>query len=102
MKIKAILTALLFAGAASADARLASPYPRKAVPPDESGYWIVISGNPWSHDAASGAEPDFSRVGWAFCPPFVAFRHEQDQNCIRQDAERGKRDTHPTRNLTVF
>ena len=53
MKTKAILATLLVAAAASADARLASPFPRKAVPPDESGHWIVINGNPWSHDAES-------------------------------------------------
>src|SRR6266436_6627637 len=49
MKTKAILATLLVAAAASADARFASPFPRKAVPPDESGHWIVINGNPWSH-----------------------------------------------------
>ena len=53
MKTKAILATLLVAAAASADARLASPFPRKAVPPDESGHWIVINGNPWSHDVKS-------------------------------------------------
>ena len=56
MKTKAILATLLVAAAASAHARLASPFPRKEVPPDESGYWIVINGNPWSHDVES--EPD--------------------------------------------
>ena len=56
MKTKAIVATLLIAAAASADARFASPFPRKAVPPDESGYWIVIDGNPWSHDVES--EPD--------------------------------------------
>src|SRR5256885_50905 len=50
MKTKAILATLLVAAAASAHARLASPFPRKAVPPDESGHWIVINGNAWSHD----------------------------------------------------
>ena len=50
MKTKAILATLLVAAAASADARLASPYPRKAVSPDESEHWIVINGNSWSHD----------------------------------------------------
>jgi len=39
MKTKAILATLLAAAAASADARLASPFPRKAVPPDESGHY---------------------------------------------------------------
>src|SRR5438128_7767717 len=53
MKTKAILPTLLIAAAASADARFAPPFPRKAVPPDESGHWIVINGNPWSHDVAS-------------------------------------------------
>src|SRR6266496_4072492 len=49
MKTKAIVATLLVAAAASADARLASPFPRKAVPPDESGHWIVINGNPWPY-----------------------------------------------------
>ena len=53
MKTKAILATLLVAAAASADARLASPYPRKAVSPDESGHWIVINGNSWPHSAGS-------------------------------------------------
>jgi hypothetical protein len=53
MKTKAIVATLFIAAAASADARLASPYPRKAVPPDESGHWIVINGNSWSHDVKS-------------------------------------------------
>ena len=52
MKTKAILATLLVA-AASADARFAWPYPRKAVSPDESGHWIVINGNLWSHDVKS-------------------------------------------------
>ena len=50
MKTQAILAPLLVAAAASAHARLASPFPRKAVPPDESGHWIVINGNSRSHD----------------------------------------------------
>ena len=50
MKTKAIVATLLVTAAASADARLASPFPRKAVSPDESGHWIVINSNPWSHD----------------------------------------------------
>src|SRR6266567_1664177 len=53
MKTKAILATLLVAAAASAHARLASPFPRKPLPPDEIGHWIVISGNPWSHDVKS-------------------------------------------------
>src|SRR5205823_3036836 len=53
MKTKAILATLLVAAAASADARFAPPFPRKAVPPDESGHWIVINGNPWTHDVES-------------------------------------------------
>ena len=42
MKTKAIVATLLLAAAASADARFAWPYPRRAVSPDESGHWIVI------------------------------------------------------------
>jgi hypothetical protein len=63
MKTKAILATLLVAAAASAHARLASPFPRKAVPPDESGHWIVINGNPWSHDvkAELARQPDSSK-----------------------------------------
>jgi hypothetical protein len=49
MKTKAIVATLLIAAAASADARFGSPFPRKAVPPDESGHWIMINSNPWSH-----------------------------------------------------
>jgi hypothetical protein len=53
MKTKAILATLLVAAAASAHARFAWPYPRKAVSPDESGHWIVINGNPWPDSAES-------------------------------------------------
>ena len=53
MKTKAIVATLLVAAAASADARFAWPYPRKAVSPDESGHWIVITSNPWPHSAES-------------------------------------------------
>jgi hypothetical protein len=53
MKTKAIVATLLVAAAASADARFAPPYPRKAVSPDEIGHWIVINSNPWSHDTKS-------------------------------------------------
>ena len=53
MKTKAILATLLVAAAASADARFAWPYPRKAVSPDEIGHWVVINGNAWSHDVES-------------------------------------------------
>jgi hypothetical protein len=70
MKTKAILATLLVAAAASADARFAPPYPRKAVSPDESGHWIVINGNLWSHDveselataSPSGGEPDRRKI----------------------------------------
>ena len=51
MKTKAILATLLVAAAASADARFASPFPRKAVSPDEIGHWVVISGNAWPDSA---------------------------------------------------
>ena len=60
MKTNAILAMLLVAAAASADARFAWPYPRKAVSPDEIGHWVVVNGNPWSHDVES--EPDRRRI----------------------------------------
>jgi len=53
MKTKAILATLLIAAAASADARFAWPYPRRAVSPDESGHWIVITSNSWPYRAES-------------------------------------------------
>ena len=53
MKTKAILATLLVAAAASADARFAWSYPPKAISPDEIGHWVVINGNPWSHDVES-------------------------------------------------
>ncbi len=53
MKTKAIVATLLVAAAASADARFASPFPRKAVSPDEIGHWMVINGNPWRQGAES-------------------------------------------------
>src|SRR5437588_5852778 len=53
MKTKAIVAMLLIAAAAGAHARLAPPFPRKAVPPDESGHWIMMNGNPWSDDVKS-------------------------------------------------
>src|SRR6476620_12704612 len=56
MKTKAIVATLLIAAAVSADARFAWPYPRKAVSPDESGHWIVITSNSWPYSAE--AEPD--------------------------------------------
>jgi hypothetical protein len=80
MKTKAILATLLVAAAASADARLASPFPRKAVPPDESGHWIVINGNPWSTDvksklaAASRVRPVADRTGEKSPPTKEKFR----------------------------
>jgi hypothetical protein len=45
MKANAIVATLLVAAAIDADARFASPYPRKAVAPDETGGWIAINGN---------------------------------------------------------
>jgi hypothetical protein len=53
MKTKAIVATLLIAAAASADARFAWAYPRKAVSPDEIGHWVVINGNAWSDSAES-------------------------------------------------
>jgi hypothetical protein len=52
MKTKAILATLLVAAAASAHARLASPFPRKAVPPDEIGDRVAIN-NAWPDSAES-------------------------------------------------
>ena len=53
MKTKVIVATLLVVATATADARFAWPYPRKALSPDESGHWIVINGNPSSHDVKS-------------------------------------------------
>jgi hypothetical protein len=50
MKTRATVATLIVAAAASADARLASPFPRKAVAPEDSGHWMVINGSPWSHE----------------------------------------------------
>jgi hypothetical protein len=47
MKTKAIVATLLIVAAASADARFAWAYPRKAVSPDEIGHWVAINGNAW-------------------------------------------------------
>jgi hypothetical protein len=68
MKTKAIVAMLLVAAAASADARFASPYPRKAVPPDESGHWIVINGNRWLKDLKSKLATGRVRVAAATGP----------------------------------
>jgi len=69
MKTKAIVATLLVAAAASADARFAWPYPRKAVSPDESSHWVVINGNAWPNSAeselttasSSGGGPDWRK-----------------------------------------
>jgi len=53
MKTRTIVATLLIAAAVSADARFAWPYPRKAVSPDESGHWIVITSNSWPYSAES-------------------------------------------------
>ena len=53
MKTGTIVATLLIAAAVSADARFASPYPRKAVSPDDVGHWIVINGNSWPYRAES-------------------------------------------------
>jgi hypothetical protein len=70
MKTKAIVATLLVAAAASADARFAWPYPRKAVSPDESSHWVVINGNAWPNSAeselttasSSGGGPDRRKI----------------------------------------
>jgi hypothetical protein len=56
MKTKAIVATLLVAAAANVEAYFASPYPRRAVSPDQNGHWIVINGNSWPYSAES--EPD--------------------------------------------
>jgi hypothetical protein len=53
MKTKTLVAMLLIAAAASADARFAWAYPRKAVSPDEIGHWVVINGDAWSDSAES-------------------------------------------------
>jgi len=53
MKTRTIVATLLIAAAASADARFAWPYPRKAVSPDDVGHWIVITSNSWPYSAES-------------------------------------------------
>ena len=45
MKAKVIAGILLIAAAVQADARIASPYPRKTLPPDETDHWIAINGD---------------------------------------------------------
>jgi hypothetical protein len=60
MKTKAIVAMLLIVVAASANARFAWPYPRKAVSPDQIGHWVVINGNGWSHDEEP--EPDRRKI----------------------------------------
>jgi len=57
MKTKAIVATLLVAATATADARFAWLYPRKTLSPDESGYWIVITSNPWSPSAEAKPDP---------------------------------------------
>jgi hypothetical protein len=68
MKTKAIVATLLVAAAASADARFAPPYPRKPLPPDESGHWIVINGNSWRQGAESKLATGRVRVAAATEP----------------------------------
>ena len=53
MKTKAIVATLLVAAAANVEAYFASPYPRRAVSPDQNGQWIVINGNSWPYDVKS-------------------------------------------------
>jgi hypothetical protein len=53
MKTRTLVATLLIAAAASADARFAWPYPRKAVSPDDVGHWIVITSNSWPYSAES-------------------------------------------------
>ena len=53
MKTKAIVATLLVAAAANVEAYFASPYPRRAVSPDQNGQWIMINGNSWPYDVQS-------------------------------------------------
>ena len=53
MKTKAIVATLLVAAAANVEAYFASPYPRRAVSPDQNGQWIVINGTSWPYRAES-------------------------------------------------
>jgi len=75
MKANAIVATLLVVAAVHVDARFASPYPRKAVAPDESGGWIVINGNAWPHRAES--ESDRRRT-W----PRKQARHSSRLECF--------------------
>jgi hypothetical protein len=63
MKTKAIVATLLVAAAASADARFAWAYPRKAVSPDEIGHWVVINDNAWP-DSTESELTTASPSGW--------------------------------------
>ena len=56
MKANAIVATLLVVAAVQADARFASPYPRKAVSPDESGGWIAINGDVRARSAESESD----------------------------------------------
>jgi len=56
MKANSIVATLLIAAVVHADAHFASPYPRKAIAPDESAGWIVINGNAWTHSARSESD----------------------------------------------
>ncbi len=69
MKTRTIVATLLIVAAASADARFASPYPRKAVSPDDVGHWIVVTSNPWSHAAQSAKKPNQIRGDGRNSPP---------------------------------
>ena len=53
MKTKAIVATLLVAAAANVEAYFASPYPRRALSPDQNDQWIVINGNSWPYSAES-------------------------------------------------
>jgi len=70
MKTKAIVATLLVAAAANVEAYFASPYPRRAVSPDQNGQWMVINGNSWPYDvksklataSPSGGGPDRRKI----------------------------------------
>ena len=66
MKAKTIVATLLVVAAVHADARFASPYPRKAVAPEENGVWTMINDTVWAHSVKS--ESDRRRVNLKYRP----------------------------------
>jgi hypothetical protein len=82
MKTRTIIASLLIGVAASADARFASPYPRKAVSPDAVGHWILVNGNPWSHSA----DPRKSRTKYGGTGEILRLRTNDEQIYQNEDS----------------